>query len=96
MTDFRLTTTYIFILFELPLYILNPQGLVDPQKEIAKLDKKKEFLNQTINKLQQAIAAEDYTTKVPVEVQKTNTEKLAQSLGEMERLLKAVETLKLM
>ncbi|XP_026327142.1 valine--tRNA ligase isoform X2 [Hyposmocoma kahamanoa] len=72
------------------------KGLIDPQKEIAKLDKKKESLTQTINKLQQAMAAEDYTTKVPDEVQKTNTEKLTQSLGEMERLLKAVETLKLM
>ncbi|CAH2263814.1 jg4748 [Pararge aegeria aegeria] len=72
------------------------KGLIDPQKEITKLDKKKETLSQTINKLQQAISAEDYTTKVPVEVQKLNSEKLTQSQGEMERLQAAIETLKLM
>ncbi|XP_049873606.1 valine--tRNA ligase isoform X2 [Pectinophora gossypiella] len=72
------------------------KGLIDPQKEIAKLEKKKEALSQTINKLQQAMSAEDYATKVPAEVQKGNTEKLSQSQGEMERLLAAVETLKLM
>jgi valyl-tRNA synthetase len=53
-------------------------------------------LSQTISKLQQAMAAEDYATKVPVEVQKANTEKLAQSQGEIERLQSAMETLKLM
>ncbi|CAG4959183.1 unnamed protein product [Parnassius apollo] len=72
------------------------KGLIDPQKEIAKIEKKKEALSQTINKLQQAMAAEDYTVKVPTEVQKSNTEKLSQSQGELERLNKAVETLKLM
>ncbi|XP_063891954.1 valine--tRNA ligase isoform X1 [Helicoverpa armigera] len=72
------------------------KGLIDPQKEIAKLEKKKESLSQTIAKLQQAMAAEDYTTKVPAEVQKTNSEKLAQSQGEIERLQAAMETLKLM
>ncbi|KAM3957167.1 LOW QUALITY PROTEIN: valyl-tRNA synthetase [Aphomia sociella] len=72
------------------------KGLIDPQKEMTKLEKKKETLSQTINKLQQAIAAEDYAVKVPVEVQKSNTEKLAQSQGEIQRLEKAIETLKLM
>lgn len=72
------------------------KGLIDPQKEITKLEKKKETLLQTINKLQQAMTAEDYTTKVPVDVQKINTEKLAQSQGEIEKLLSAIETLKLM
>ncbi|XP_023954262.2 valine--tRNA ligase isoform X2 [Bicyclus anynana] len=72
------------------------KGLIDPQKEITKLEKKKESLSQTISKLQQAISADDYTTKVPLEVQKLNSEKLTQSQGEMERLQAAVETLKLM
>ncbi|XP_053610206.1 valine--tRNA ligase isoform X2 [Plodia interpunctella] len=72
------------------------KGLIDPQKEITKLEKKKDSLSQTISKLQQAIAADDYTTKVPVEVQKSNIEKLAQSVGEIERLQAAIETLKLM
>lgn len=49
-----------------------------------------------ITKLQQAMAAEDYSTKVPAEVQKTNSEKLTQSQGELDRLQSAIETLKLM
>lgn len=76
------------------LYIF--QGLIDPQKEITKLEKKKENLSQTITKLQQAISAEDYLIKVPIEVQKLNTEKMSQSQGEIERLQAAIETLKLM
>ncbi|XP_013170152.1 PREDICTED: valine--tRNA ligase isoform X1 [Papilio xuthus] len=72
------------------------KGLIDPQKEIAKLEKKKESLSQTISKLQQAMAADDYSVKVPAEVQKTNTEKLSQSQGELEKLDKAMATLKLM
>ncbi|CAH0751678.1 unnamed protein product [Diatraea saccharalis] len=75
---------------------LELKGLIDPQKEITKLDKKKEALTQTITKLQQAMAAEDYVTKVPAEVQKANTEKLAQAQGEIERLQAAMVTLKLM
>lgn len=42
------------------------------------------------------MAVEDYATKVPAEVQKANAEKLSQSQGELERLSKAMETLKLM
>ncbi|XP_061383734.1 valine--tRNA ligase isoform X2 [Danaus plexippus] len=72
------------------------KGLVDPQKEITKLEKKKENLSQTINKLQQAMAADDYTAKVPADVRKLNSEKLATSQGEIERLQSAIETLKLM
>ncbi|XP_026488182.2 valine--tRNA ligase [Vanessa tameamea] len=72
------------------------KGLIDPAKEITKLEKKKDTLTQTINKLQQAIGADDYITKVPPEVQKANSEKLTQSQGEMERLQAAIETLKLM
>ncbi|XP_013145718.1 PREDICTED: valine--tRNA ligase isoform X2 [Papilio polytes] len=72
------------------------KGLIDPQKEIAKLEKKKELLSQTVNKLQQAMAATDYSVKVPTEVQKNNNEKLSQSQGELEKLNKAMATLKLM
>ncbi|XP_046965705.1 valine--tRNA ligase [Vanessa cardui] len=72
------------------------KGLIDPVKEITKLEKKKDTLTQTIHKLQQAISADDYITKVPPEVQKSNTEKLTQSQGEIERLQAAIETLKLM
>ncbi|XP_034831804.1 valine--tRNA ligase isoform X1 [Maniola hyperantus] len=72
------------------------KGLIDPQKEITKLEKKKETLSQTIVKLQQAISIDDYTSKVPLDVQKLNSEKLSQSQGEIERLQTAIETLKVM
>lgn len=72
------------------------KGLIDPVKEITKLEKKKDNLSQTISKLQQAMAADDYVTKVPAEVQKVNSEKLTQSQGEIQRLQAAIETLKLM
>lgn len=42
------------------------------------------------------MAADDYVTKVPAEVQKVNSEKLTQSQGEIQRLQAAIETLKLM
>lgn len=76
--------------------LLYLQGLIDPVKEITKLEKKKDNLSQTISKLQQAMAADDYVTKVPAEVQKVNSEKLTQSQGEIQRLQAAIETLKLM
>lgn len=72
------------------------KGLIDPQKEITKLEKKMDVLSQTIAKLNQAMCADDYTSKVPVEVQNTNTEKLSQSEGEMKRLQAAIEALKIM
>ncbi|XP_048478655.1 valine--tRNA ligase isoform X1 [Plutella xylostella] len=71
------------------------KGLIDPQKEITKLEKKKDLLTQTITKLNQAMAADDYTTKVPADVQKNNSEKLTQSQGEIEKLEAAIERLKL-
>lgn len=42
------------------------------------------------------MAINDYSTKVPVDVQKQNTEKLMNSEGELERLAEAKEALRLM
>ncbi|CAH0585470.1 unnamed protein product [Chrysodeixis includens] len=72
------------------------QGLIDPAKEIAKLAKKKDGLTQTLKKLQQVTSADDYLTKVPEDVQKANTEKLAQSQGELEIIEGALRILNLM
>lgn len=72
------------------------KGLIEADKEITKLQKKKEQLVQTVGKLNQAIAAGDYVTKVPAEIQTANTEKLQQSESEIERITAAIETLKLM
>lgn len=72
------------------------RGLIQVDKELKKLEKKKSQLTQAVEKLQQAIQAGDYTTKVPIEVQQTNTEKLQQSEAEIARISAAMNTLKLM
>ena len=72
------------------------QGLIEPSKEISKIIKKQEQLRQTIAKLEQAISANDYETKVPVEIRNVNAEKLSQSKGEIIRLTEAVASLKTM
>ncbi|KAL4713205.1 hypothetical protein ACJJTC_002951 [Scirpophaga incertulas] len=70
------------------------KGLIDPKKEVLKLEKKAESLQQTVTKLLQTMSAEDYSTKVPFEVQRSNTEKLRQSQGEIKRLKTAINILK--
>lgn len=72
------------------------KGLIEPEKEISKLEKKMEFLKQSILKLNQAMQDAGYMIKVPEEVRTSNSEKLTQSEGELERVTKAIETLKLL
>lgn len=72
------------------------KGLIQADKELQKLEKKRAQLNQTVDKLNQAISASDYTTKVPAEIQQTNKEKLTESEGEITRINAAIESLKLM
>lgn len=72
------------------------KGLIQVDKELQKLEKKQTQLTQTIDKLNQTINASDYTTKVPVEIQQTNKDKLTESDAEMLRINAAIESLKLM
>lgn len=72
------------------------KGLIEVDKEILKLEKKKQLLDQTVQKLKQSMSADDYLIKVPVDVQNINLEKLEQSSSEIERISSAMETLKLM
>lgn len=72
------------------------KGLIEVDKEIIKLEKKKEGLGQTIGKLNQLIADPGYVTKVPEDIRNINTEKLQQSEGELERITSAMATLKAM
>ncbi|RZC38986.1 valine--tRNA ligase, partial [Asbolus verrucosus] len=72
------------------------KGLIEPTKELAKIQKKLEFLQGAKNKLNQAMSAADYATKVPPDVQQANSEKFAQTVVELERLQTAMEALKLM
>jgi len=72
------------------------KGLIEIDKELAKLQKKKEQLEVTIQKLDQSMAAADYAVKVPVDIQENNVEKLSQAKSEIERVISAMDTLKLM
>ncbi|XP_055530331.1 valine--tRNA ligase [Wyeomyia smithii] len=72
------------------------KGLIEVEKEIVKLDKKRETLSATVEKLEQAQGAPDYCTKVPEDVRNNNQEKLDQTKVEIERIIAAMETLKTM
>ncbi|CAG4982778.1 unnamed protein product [Colias eurytheme] len=73
---------------------LSLMGLIDAEKEIQKIVKKEQTLEQTLKKLNQAMAVDDYANKVPADVQTANSEKLKQIKGELEKLNKAMQTLK--
>lgn len=72
------------------------KGLIEVDKEIEKLTKKKDNLMSTVGKLEQAMATPDYTVKVPEDVRNNNQEKLDQSKVEIDRITAAMETLKTM
>lgn len=72
------------------------KGLIEADKELQKLEKKHAQLNQAINKLNQAMNANDYTTKVPEEVQQKNRDTLTENEAEIARINSAIESLKLM
>lgn len=72
------------------------KGIIEVDKEIVKLEKKREQVQQTISKLKQKMSIEDYENKVPVNVQQDNTENLKQSEIEVERIGSAIEALKMM
>lgn len=72
------------------------KGLIEPPKEIAKLQKKIDFLQSTEKKLKQMINAADYAAKVPEDVQQSNSEKLAQTVTEIKRLDSAISALQKM
>uniref|UniRef100_A0A8D8DXW9 Valine--tRNA ligase n=1 Tax=Culex pipiens TaxID=7175 RepID=A0A8D8DXW9_CULPI len=72
------------------------KGLIEPEKEIEKLGKKREALTGTVGKLEEVMGKADYTVKVPEDVRKSNQEKLEQSKVEIERIIAAMETLKTM
>lgn len=84
-----------FILLQLILLFIFPQGLIKVDKEIERLNKKEEYLKQVIAKLKDQAAAEDYATKVPENVRTQNSEKLSEAEGELSRLPAALAALKL-
>merc|ERR1712223_960829 len=72
------------------------KGIIDPGKEIEKLNKKQDSMKSQLQKLQKSMEIKDYTSKVPVDVQAANSEKLAQMETEINRLTEAMSCLKAM
>lgn len=69
------------------------KGMIDIDKEMEKLEGKKDTLGKQLKKLQEAAAAPTYTEKVPEEVRIKNQEKMTQLSTEMERLTTALATM---
>ena len=72
------------------------KGIIDPIKEVEKLNKKQDTLKTQLEKLQKSMEIPDYSSKVPIEVQTTNNEKLGQMKTEIDRLAEAMVFLKAM
>lgn len=97
--NLHIYVTYIHLLPQHSFNLYNPicmQGLIDPAKELLKLQKRQDQLEQQVRKLKQAMAAPDYSVKVPEEVRLSNTDKLTQAEGELVRLLSAMSALRTM
>ena len=71
------------------------KGIIDAEKEIEKLEKKKTLLHNQYEKLIKAAQVPGYEQKVPESIRMANAEKCEQTKKEMERLVDAVSALKL-
>lgn len=58
------------------LHLKFPKGLIDVEKEVAKLMTKKGDLEKQMEKLREKIGKSDYKEKVPVKVQEQDAEKV--------------------
>ena len=72
------------------------KGIIDPSKEVEKVQKKQETLRNQLEKLKKSMQIKDYETKVPEEVRKSNAEKVSQTETEIVRLGEAMIFLKAM
>ncbi|TNN81671.1 Valine--tRNA ligase [Liparis tanakae] len=72
------------------------KGLIDVEKEVAKLMTKKGDLEKQTEKLREKIAKSDYKEKVPVKVQEQDAEKLRQSQSELEKVNEAMDNFRTM
>ena len=72
------------------------KGIIDPIKELEKSQKKQDTIKSQLQKLKKSMEIPDYATKVPVDVQASNKEKLSQMDTEIKRLTEAMSFLKAM
>jgi len=70
------------------------KGILDVDKEVAKLQEKKAKLMADHDKLHQLADSDDYCTKVPENIRKQNAEKVAELNEEVEKLTHCIELLK--
>jgi len=70
--------------------------LIDPKKELEKLQKKEGQLIESIQTLKQDLTVLDYDVKVPLDIQKNNKEKLANYKAELQRIIDAIIILQTM
>lgn len=71
--------------------VVNLSGLLDIDAELARLAKEIERLQPMITTYERKISAKDYETKVPADVQATNSEKLTSLRAELDETSKAVK-----
>ncbi|CAL8289790.1 unnamed protein product [Merluccius merluccius] len=72
------------------------KGVIDVEKEVAKLTTKKGELEKQMEKLREKMTKNDYKEKVPVKVQEQDAEKLRQSQTELEKVTEAIDNFKKM
>uniref|UniRef100_A0A3P9CRU4 Valine--tRNA ligase n=1 Tax=Maylandia zebra TaxID=106582 RepID=A0A3P9CRU4_9CICH len=72
------------------------KGLIDVEKEVAKLMTKKGDLEKQMEKLREKMGKNDYKEKVPVKVQEQDAEKLRQSQIELEKVKEAMDNFRKM
>ncbi|VDD90962.1 unnamed protein product [Enterobius vermicularis] len=70
------------------------EGIIDLEKEIAKLGEKQSKLNAQLAKLGEVMAKPDYESKVPLGVRTNNSEKRDMLLAELAHIEDALEALK--
>ncbi|KAJ8287759.1 hypothetical protein COCON_G00004180 [Conger conger] len=66
------------------------KGLIDTEKELAKLAAKKGDLERQMEKLNEKMEKSDYKEKVPAKVQEQDAEKLRQSQTELQKVKEAI------
>ncbi|TRY84984.1 hypothetical protein DNTS_028859 [Danionella cerebrum] len=72
------------------------KGLIDLEKEVAKLATKKGELQKQMEKMKEKMSKSDYKEKVPVKVQEADSEKLRQSEAEHQKVQEAIENFRKM
>ncbi|XP_043939220.1 valine--tRNA ligase [Protopterus annectens] len=67
------------------------KGLIDAEKEVAKLTSKQSEVQKVISKLREKMSNPDYVNKVPPNIQESDAEKLKQSETELQKTEEAIE-----